>query len=556
MEKAIGSLGFESVNEFFLKLALPVFVLCLGLFFVTLTLLQLPPFVSYVFLLAGIGFVFGYPYIMFERKKVNIHENIHLFITYAGTISTVHLNRAMFFKRISSGEKYGEISKAAEKILYLAKAWNLGFAKTCRKIARYSPSHIFADFLDRFAAVLDFGEDLEVFLMTEQDAVMDDYENEYKQSLQNIGMLREVFIAMTISIAFAMSAALLLPLIMGISIIVVVKYCLLGLLITDGILITLIKGFIPSDRICSSLKIKDEGTKKIYKTLYIVFPISVGLLLGMLYINKLPFLINLAIGITPLVVVGIYAVQEEEAVFKRDRAFPAFIRALGGTIEVRQGGVISSIGALRVHDFGALNEMMIHLYRRLRLGSERFKSWMYFAAETGSNLINYFIHIFAESVYLGGNAEKVGQIISKNFMRLLSMRKLRLQLASGLRGALYGALVGFTATIYLSTSITSLLTRMFTDAMSASQIEGSMGGLVEAVLPAMPAVNMVTVDLYMGIMIIIHAFVSAMILKLVDGGNKFASLFDFTLMIWIGAVLSWVIPRMAFSMFGPMLGGA
>ena len=49
----------------------------------------------------------------------------------------------------------------AQKILYLAKQWNLGYAKTCRMIAKISPSAIFADFLDRMAAVLDFGEDLE-----------------------------------------------------------------------------------------------------------------------------------------------------------------------------------------------------------------------------------------------------------------------------------------------------------------------------------------------------------------------------------------------------------
>ncbi|MBN2567602.1 archaellar assembly protein FlaJ [Candidatus Woesearchaeota archaeon] len=559
MEKIITNSGFDSVNEFMIKLVIPVLLVCVLLFFATMILLPLPFFVPYLFLLAGVFFIFFYPYAIFERKKVDIHENIHLFITYAGTISTLHINRSMLFKKIAEKRKYGEISKTAEKILYFAKSWNLGFAKTCRKIARLSPSTIFADFLDRFAAVLDFGEDLETFLTEEQDAVMDDYETTYKQSLENIKLLEDVFISMTIAVAFAMAAALLLPLIMGISIMVVVRYALLGLIFMDLLLILMIKGFIPTDNLCHDLKVKDEGTKKIYHSLMVVGPISLVLTIFLLVWNRLPFLVSLAIGVTPLLLVGFYAVKEENAVFRRDKAFPAFIRALGGTIYTRQGGIISSLGALRVHDFGVLNPMMINLYRRLKLGSERFRSWFYFAAETGSNLINYFIHIFAESVYLGGNAEKIALIISKNFSRLISLRKLRFQLASGLRGALYGALLGFTVTVYMAVSITQMLADMFAAAFTRTQLQGEVASVVGSILPAIPAIDIVQVNLYIGLMVIIHALMSSIIIKMVDGGNRFAALFDFTIMLWIGAILSWGIPILSQWAFGSMLtveGGA
>jgi len=229
MDKFISSMGFDSINEFLFKFIMPVMVVCLGLFFTTLVFFQLPIWLPYLFLLSGFIFIGTYPTLVNERKKVDIQENIHFFITYAGTISTLHVNRAMFFKKISQKKKYGIISELAEKIVYLAKAWNLGYARTCRKVAQLSPSRIFADFLDRFAAVMDFGEDLELFLTEEQDAVMDDYQTDYSKSLENIRLLQEVFISMTIAIAFAMSAALLLPLIMGISIMVIVRWSLLAL---------------------------------------------------------------------------------------------------------------------------------------------------------------------------------------------------------------------------------------------------------------------------------------------------------------------------------------
>jgi archaeal flagellar protein FlaJ len=558
MENYVLDGGFKSYTDFFIKLVLPVLGVTILCFFGVMFLTKLPFFVPYIFLLLGILFIVMYPYIIFEKRKVNIHENIHLFITYAGTLATLRLNRTLLFRKIAEEKEYGELAQYAERIIYFAKAWNLGYAKTCRKVALLSPSRIFGDFLDRLAAVLDFGEDLEIFLTEEQDAVMDDFANEYHKSMENIRMLEDVFISLTISIAFAMSAALLLPLLMGVSIMVVVKYSLLGMLIMDLMLILLIKGFIPSDRICHTLPVMDDGTKRVLKAFVIIVPISFLIISVLTYIDIFPFLFNLAIGFTPLIIVGLLASSEENEVFKKDKAFPAFIRALGGAVATRGGGVTSSLGALRVHDFGVLNSMLHNLYRRLKVGSERFKSWWYFAGESGSNLINYFVHIFAKSVYLGGDAIKISEIISKNFSRLISLRKLRLQLASGLRGALYGALLGFITTVYMSTAITSLLSSMFNNALQGAMQQENMANLVSSILPAIPEIDMVQVNLYIGIIVIIHAFISAIIIKMVDGGNKYAMLFDFTIMVWIGAALSWGIPllsRWAFGNLGMAGGG-
>lgn len=553
MKRQILSLGYASTEDFILKLAIPIIGISVIMFFISLFLLSVPFFVPYLFIIAGLGYIAGYPYMIFERKKVSIHEQIHLFITYAGTISTVHIDTTTMFKKIAHEKKYGEISESCEKILYLAKGWNIGFAKSCRKIGALSPSRIFGDFLDRMAAVLDFGEELELFLVEEQDAVMDDYTNEYMQSLNNITMLKEVFIAITLSTAFGMSAALLLPLVMGVSMTVVVKYALMALFMIDIMMVLLIKMFIPKDSLCHNLPIKDEGTKKVEKWFFIILPISILLVGIMLFINKLPFLVNIAVGLTPLLVVGYFAMEEEEMVFKRDKAFPTFIRAVGGTIEVRQGAVVSSLGALRVHDFGVLNDMLINLFRRLRLASDKMKSWLYFAGETGSMLITYFITIFAEVSYLGGNLEKGAEIISKNFTKLISLRKLRVQQAAGLRGALYGALVGFVATIYISTSITQLLTNMFSTALSQTQLEGRLSNLVSTILPPIPEMNMGEVNVYIGVIVLLHSLISALILKFVDGGNMYASLFDFIIMLWLGAILSWIVPHFSLGLFGGML---
>jgi archaeal flagellar protein FlaJ len=548
--KYIHNAGYKTISQYLLLIVIPSIVVSFILFFITFFLFDTLIYIPFIFPFIAIIFIILFPIMKYEQKKINIHEKIHLFITYAGTLSTLKINRTMLFKKISEEKEYGELRRITKRIIYLAKEWNLGYAKTCRKIAYFSPSDIFRDFLDRLAAVLDFGEDLEIFLVEEQDAVMDDYANEYKQSIQNIRLLEDVFISLTISIAFAMSAALLLPLLMGVSIMQVVQYSLLGLIFMDIMLVILIKGFIPSDKICHNLHILDYGTKKILKYFFIITPISFFLIGTLLYLDFLPFLFNIAIGFTPLFIVGMIASKEENEVFKRDKAFPAFIRAIGGTAATKGGSITTSLGALRVHDFGVLNSMLINVYRRLKIGSDRFKSWFYFAGETGSNLINYFIHIFVKSIYLGGDGIKISEIISKNFSRLLSLRKLRLQLASGLRGALYGALLGFITTVYMSTSITQMLSGMFTSALMDAQGQDEMAGLISSIIPEIPPIDMVQVNLYIGIIVVFHSLISALIIKFVDGGNKYAALFDFVIMIWIGTALSYGIPLISKWTFG------
>jgi archaeal flagellar protein FlaJ len=552
IRKMVSGLGFISIDEFLIKFVLPIMsMLLIFSIAVKFLFLNLPSFFPYLIFIFGLIFIIAYPWVMFEKKKVNINENLHLMITYAGTLSTVDIQRNILFKRLSETKRFGEISNMTEKILYLAKSWNLGFSQASRKMALNSPSTIFADFLDRFAVMMDFGQNLKIFLMDEQNAVMDDFASEYKKSLESIRLLQEVFVSLTIAIAFTMATALLLPVIAGMSIDSVVQISLGMIIFVDVGLYFIVKSFVPADKLCHSLPLKDKGTKQVIRNFYIFAPISILFTLLLLYLDKLPFLFNFAIGLSPLMIVGVSAQKHESLIYSRDLAFPSFIRSLGSVVEVRLGAVGSSLRSLQVHDFGVLNDLVIGLYRRLRLGNDKFKCWLYFAAESGSNLITNFSQIFAESVYLGGNAENIGEIISKNFTRLLSLRKLRLQLASSVRGAFYGSLVGFASASYLSAKITEMLAVVFSSPMAG--LSGGDNAYMESVVSSIAPVstmeiNFLQISIYIGIMIIIHSIISSLIIKIIDGGNYYAALFDFIIMIWIGAFISWILPNIIDSM--------
>ena len=110
MENLITASGFKSIEDFAVKVVLPLLGLTVGLFFASILLLTLPFWVPYAILAAGFTSIVIVPVILLENKKMDIQENIHLFITYAGTIATIDVDRATFFRKVSENSDYGYIS--------------------------------------------------------------------------------------------------------------------------------------------------------------------------------------------------------------------------------------------------------------------------------------------------------------------------------------------------------------------------------------------------------------------------------------------------------------
>jgi len=114
-------------------------------------------------------------------------------------------------------------------------------------------------------------------------------------------------------------------------------------------------------------------------------------------------------------------------------------------------------------------------------------------------------------------------------------------------------LVGFVATIYIAAAITGLLAGMFGSAFESAKLEGSIGSIVNSIVPPIPDVNFTLVNLYIGIMVISHAISSAWIIKIVDGGYIYAIFYDIVFMVWLGAILSVGVPFLSKYLFGSMM---
>jgi flagellar protein FlaJ len=250
----------------------------------------------------------------------------------------------------------------------------------------------------------------------------------------------------------------------------------------------------------------------------------------------------IAISLTPLAILGVMASRMDSAVIRKDQAFPAFIRSLGGSLAARGGSLYGTIGPLRIHEFGVLNEGVNKLYARLKIRCDKFQSWMYFAGETGSNLIEKFGSIFIQIINLGGNAEDASQIISDNFIKILSLRELRLQMASSVKGVYYGTLLGVAGAAYATLRMVGILDNTFKQSFAAIAQTPSVSSLTQGLLPSVGELNMPLVEDMLFVVLLLHAAFSAYSIKMVDGGSKYSALLDFVLMVWLLAILAVLVP--------------
>ncbi len=522
-------------EQYMMKFALPV--AGMGIFFPFIMFLLVPSLVSGIFLFVlllvpvlCIGLVIFYPLSVMGVKKSQIDLNMHYYITHMGVLASSNMARKEVIHNLSMHESYGYLATETGKIYSLMNDWNLSLAQACRFIAKRTPSAIFADFLDRLAHSAEAGEPFDQFVWTEQKVVMNEFDTMYKKSLSEIQMVKEIFIAMMTALIFLTSISLIMPIITGMPLYFLLEGSIVAFLAAEGVIVYIMKTKAPKDNIWHTLNIETDAEKVIRMS----FPISVIgstiiAVILLLWGGGLPVTILIAISLSPLAITGYYARREEELIKRKDDNFSQFVRALGSTAGARGGIIRESLRNLTYHDFGPLTIEVNDLYKRLETRINKYMSWNYFAAGTGSNLIERFASIFAEGIDKGGKPEVIGEIIGDNFMRIVSLRKLRYTLARSLVGEVYGLTGGIALTMFLTLGIVEMLTKTFSGVSMPA-------GMTSIFSLGSNSVDINLLALLLMSMMVGHSLLSALMLRAVDGGSVFNTYIHFVGMVWLSAV--------------------
>lgn len=547
MNQIFAAVGVSDFKSYIQKYFLPIFlldfiVLFLFVFGFSNVILKWVGFLIFFIVLI---ILFTYPILIIDSQAKNIEQDLHYFITYAGALSTVNLERKDMFEDLASKIRYKEIAKGFRKLLYLVNAIKLDFSTAAYKVASLYKTEHFSRFLERMGIALSFNANVSDFFMEEQKALMNSYAIIYKESLERIKLLEEMFVSLILAFSFVLSTILLMPFLTGINSTIFLLAGIFGILILDLVIIVFSKYFLPEDKLYHNLGF-EQTRQNVVVTFFITLIICL-IIFPFIYFTNLSLLLKAGIILTPLFFVGIYSNHQEKLVWQRDVLFPPFIRSLGDIHQSKGGTLTTTVETLMPHNFGVLNEMLERVYKRLIITKDKFNSWYYFSKESGSALIAEFMDIFVTVVYRGGSAQIAGEIVSDNMSRINGLRDIKKEYVSSLKGDVYGAFFGFALTIYISLLISSLLFNIFTSMTSG--IDGMALQMVQGIFPTDLDNNLDLSMNYVAIIILIHSFLSAFLLKSVDGGNYFSLFQDFIILLWMGIVIEIILTLLFENMF-------
>src|SRR6056297_3060641 len=143
-----------------------------------------------------------YPKLAQNRAKAAIGDRLHLFVTHMTILSTTNIDRVVVFRKLANEQEYGPLADEMTRIVELVDTWNQSLDDACRMRARQVPNDALSDFLERLAYTLNAGQELGDFLLAEQDMIIRNYVTHYQSSLDNLEVLKDLYLSMILSMTF------------------------------------------------------------------------------------------------------------------------------------------------------------------------------------------------------------------------------------------------------------------------------------------------------------------------------------------------------------------
>ncbi len=483
-----------------------------------------------------------YPKLAQDRKRKQIRQRFHLFLTHITVLSMTNINRVEIFRTLAEEDEYDALAEEMGHLVAMVDTWNQSLDDACRLRAKQTTSPLLTDFLERLAYTVGGGQRISDFLMDEQDTIIQQFVTRYEADLAKLDVMKELYMSMMLSVAFILVFAIVLPILIGTNPTLLIGGTIVMFSIVQVAFIYAIHVISPYDPIWYIEETEGTGPlNRIPRAMAIGIGCSVVLALVMIaamlgYVppiaDRAPLPIMAAIPVTPLLLPGWRMRQEEQKVKVRDGEFPSFIRALGAVESVKQTSTGSVLESLRRKDFGALTANIDALYKRLNMRIDDIRSWRLFAAETGSYLIQKFGDMYVVGRQMGGDPKVLGQVISENQNEVLKVREQRQQATMTLIGVLYGITASAVFSFFVGLEVVEIMMDI-TSEMNLGEQSDIAGSILNT-----EQYNIRTIEFLLILTIIINAGLSAVMIRLTDRGHMISALVHFVFLTWLGAVVA------------------
>jgi flagellar protein FlaJ len=489
-------------------------------------------------LLAAAVAVF-YPKVVQDRRSREIRERFHLFLTHITVLSMTNIDRVEIFRTLAEVDEYGALATEMGHIVALVDTWNQSLDDACRLRSKRADSELLSDFLERLAYAVGAGQSLSDFLVDEQDTILQQFVIRYESDLAKLDVLKELYLSLMLSTTFILVFSTVLPLLLGISPVLLVGGVVVMFGIVQGGFLFVVHTISPWDPVWFHADELSTPAENVRTALWVGVGLTLSAALGVLAVavgllpvprDLVPTPIYMSIVVTPLLIPGVVMRREENRVKDRDKGFPSFIRALGSVEAVKQTSTVNVLATLRNKDFGALTRNVEGLYRRLNLRIDTTRSWRLFAAETGSYLIQKFGDMYVVGRRMGGDSQVLGQVISTNFSEVLRVREQRAQATSTFVGVMYGITAASIFSAFIGLQIAEQMLAIAKGLDSNSEITSLLFN---------PQVyDVASIEFLLFGVVLLNALLSSLIIRLIDRGHTVNALVHFVMLIWTGSVVA------------------
>lgn len=483
----------------------------------------------------------AHPKLVRGRRRKEIRERFHLFLTHVTILSLTNIDCIEVFRAIAAQEtEYEAIATEMGRLVALVDAWNRSLEDACRLRARRVPSPLMREFLERLAYTVGAGQEMSDFLLSEQDAILQQFITRYENDLRRIEVMKELYLSMTLSTTFLLVFAVVLPILLDVDPTLAVVAVIGLFVVVQAGFVFLVHMISPYDLVWFHAEsITPDHDRRIAAGLVgggllaLALTAAVaGALFGVVPGgDAVPLPLSVAIPLTPLLLPGVIARREERRVRNRDDQFTGFVRALGSVEGVKQSSTSSVLADLRTKDFGALTGDVTRLYRRLNVRIDAERAWRLFAAETGSSLIQKFGDMYVVGRRMGGDPAELGRLISANMNEVLKLREQRRQAVSTVVGVIYGLTAASVFASFIGLEVVQLMMAMF----ESMEIDGSLAGS----LLYTAAYDTRVIEFLLLCVVLVNALLSSLLVRVIDRGHYVSGLVHFVLLTWLGAVVGW-----------------
>ena len=457
-----------------------------------------------------------------------IDDKFVYFIAFMYSISTGEVESVDMIKTTSKSG-YDNYSNAFMDTYRLGVGWSYGLAKSlemiANKVAALGEEQL-KQLLVKFAQVVRLGDDLKTFFHAEVKATLMNYSIIYERKLENMKLFLEMFYTLMSTAAFMISANSIMTMLMGATDSEdILVYSMFGVSVSMGTFVVLMYKMFPRDKL--GYATADEDLKFRIKV-YMSVGMGAGIGVALFATGVVPSTLIVGIAVAPLIWPGMIAKKMEANIKDLNKWYPEFIRHFG-EIYATVGSMGSALDAVLRSEFGPLQKHVIAFKNRTKNRIDQVLGFDLFSRDTGSAIIANGNQVVSTAMDKGGDLNETGNTVADITLKMNELRAKRTQTAKTFETVVL-VLHVLTLAVF---GLMNKLTEIFFELINSVDVSNSTFQLT----PIDPEFMATMIP----IMIIMTSVLSAMAIKVSQGGLYKTVFYNIALLAVLGAIVSFAM---------------